>query len=74
MTWLISNIKEYVSPLTHSFVLEIGQVVTEPNKKQYFARLFSKIKTKQNDGDVFWWILGHVSLLKLEKYVEDDNR
>ncbi len=37
-------------------------------------RLFSKIKRKQDDGDVFWWILGHVSLLKLEKYVEDDNR
>ncbi len=34
---------------------------------------FSKIKIKQDDGDVFWWIFGHVSLLKLEKYVEDEN-
>ncbi len=57
-----------------SFVLEIGQVVTAPNSKQYYTPLFSKIKTKQDDGDVFWWILGHISLLKLEKYVEDDNR
>ncbi len=58
----------------HSFLLEIGQVVTAPNRKQYYTCLFSKIKTKQDDEDVFWWILGNVSLLKLEKYVEDDNR
>ncbi len=45
----------------HSFVLEIGQVVTAPNHKQYYARLFSKIKTKQDDGDVFWWIFRHVA-------------
>ncbi len=56
-----------------SFVLEIGQVMTAPNRKQYYTPLFSKIKTKQDDGDVFWWILGHISLLKLQKYVEDDN-
>ncbi len=30
--------------------------------------------TKQDDGDVFEWIFGDVSLLKLEKVVEDDNR
>ncbi len=35
---------------------------------------FSKIKTKQDDGDVFWWIFSYVNLLKLEKYVEDENR
>ena len=35
---------------------------------------FTSIKTKQDDGDVFWSIFGHVSLLKVEKYVEDDNR
>ncbi len=57
----------------HYFVLEIGQVMTVSNRKQYYICLFSKIKTKQDDGDVFWWILGHVSLLKLEKYFEDDN-
>ncbi len=57
-----------------SLVLEISQVVTAPNRKEDYAILFSKIQTKQKDGDVFWWILGHVSLLKLEKYVEDDNR
>ncbi len=34
----------------------------------------SKIKTKQDDGDVFWWMFGHVSLLKREKDVKDDNR
>ncbi len=44
-----------------------------PNRKLYYTHLFSKIKTKQDDGDVFWWIFGHVSLLKPEKYVEDDN-
>ncbi len=60
--------------MTHSFVLEIVEVMTAPNSKQYYASLFSQIKTKQDNGDVFWWILGHVSLLKLEKYVEDDNR
>ncbi len=57
-----------------SFVLEIGPFVNAPNPKQYYRRLFSKIKTKQEDGDVFCWLFGHVSLLKLEKYVEDDNR
>ncbi len=57
-----------------SFVLEIGQVITAPNQKQYYTRLFSKIKTKQDDGDVFWWIFGNVSLLKLDKYAEDNNR
>ncbi len=54
-------------------MLEISQVVTAPNRKQYYAHLFSKIKTKQDDGDVIWWISGNVNLLKLEKYVEDDN-
>ncbi len=29
--------------------------------------------TKQDDGDIFGWIFGHVSLLKLEKDVEDEN-
>ncbi len=57
-----------------SFVLEIGQVVTAPNRKQYYTHLLSKIKTKQDSEEVFRWILGHVSLLKLEKYIEDDNR
>ncbi len=71
---LTSNTKECARPLTCSFVLEISHVVTAPNRKQYYTRLFSKIKIKQDDGDVFWWIIGHVSLLKLEKYVEDDNR
>ncbi len=44
-----------------------------------------KNQTKQDDGDVFWWIFGYVSLLKLknmlkmkivklEIYVKDDNR
>ncbi len=74
MTWPISNTKERVRGLAHSSVLEIGQDVTVPNMKQYYARLLSKIKTKWDDGDVFWWISGHVSLLKLEKYVKDDNR
>ncbi len=74
MTWPISNIKECIRELAHSSVLEISQVVTAPNRKQYYACLFSKIKTIQDDGDVIWWISGHVSLLKLEKYVEDDNR
>ncbi len=41
---------------------------------RYYAHLFSKIKTKQDDGDAFRWISGHVSLSKLEIYVEDDNR
>ncbi len=67
MTWPIFNTKEHVRGLAHSSVLEIGQVVTAPNRKQYYARLFPKIKTKQDDGDVFWWISGHVSLLKLGK-------
>ncbi len=40
-----------------------------PNQNHYYACLFSKIKTKQ-DGHIFWWT---VSLLKLEKDVEDDN-
>ncbi len=44
-----------------------------PNQTQYYTRLFSKIKTKQDDGDAFWRILGYISLLKLEKYVDDDN-
>ncbi len=74
MTWQISNTNEHVRGLAHSSVLEINQVMTAPNRKQYYARLFSKIKTKQDDGDVIWWISGHVSLLKLEKYVEDNNR
>ncbi len=68
MTWPISNTKECVRGLAHSSVLEIGQDVTEPNRKQYYAHLFSKTKqnkTKWDDGDVFWWISGHVSLLKL---------
>ncbi len=29
--------------------------------------------TRQNDKDIFWWIFGHVSLLKFVKDVEDDN-
>ncbi len=72
-TWPISNTKECVRGLAHPFVLEIGQVMIAPNWKQYYARLFSKVKTKQDDEDAFWWIFGHVSLSKLEKYVEDDN-
>ncbi len=44
-----------------SFVFEICQVVTAPNRKQYYARLFSKIETKQDDGHVFRWIFGHVA-------------
>ncbi len=47
--------------------------MTAPNRKQYDTHLFSKLKTKQDDGVVFWWIVGHVSLLKLEKFVENDN-
>ncbi len=74
MTLPISNTKECVRGLAHSSVLDISQIVTAPNRKQYYASLFSKIETKQDDGDVIWWISGHVSLLKLEKYVEDDNR
>ncbi len=73
MTWPISNTKERFRGLAHSSVLENGQDTTAPTRKQYYTHLFSKIKTKRDDGDVFWWISGHVSLLKLEKYVEDDN-
>ncbi len=72
MTCPISNTKEHIGGLAHSSVLEISQVMTAPNRKKYYARLFPK-KQKQDDGDVIWWISGHVSLLKLEKYVEDDN-
>ncbi len=45
-----------------------------PNWNHYYGCLFSKMTTKQDDGDVFRWIFGYVSLLKLEKDVEDDNR
>ncbi len=38
-----------------------------PNQNHYYCYLFLKIKTKQDNGVVFWWIYGHVSLLKLEK-------
>ncbi len=41
---------------------------------QNYHDLFSRFKTKQDDADVFWWIFSHVSLLKLEKDVKDDNR
>ncbi len=45
-----------------------------PNQNHYYDCLFSKIETKQDDGDVFGWIFGHLNLLKLEKDVEDENR
>ncbi len=57
MTWPISNTKEHIRGLAHSSVLEISQVVTAPNRKQYYARLFSKIKTKQHDGMLSDWFL-----------------
>ncbi len=44
-----------------------------PNENYYYGCLFSKMTTKQDKGDVFGWIFGNVSLLKLEKDVEDDN-
>ncbi len=50
-----------------------AQCTCAPNWNYYYCCLFSKLKTKQDDGDVFWWVFGHISLLKLEKYVEDDN-
>ncbi len=45
-----------------------------PNQNHYYDCPFSKMTTKKDDGDVFGWIFGHVSLLKLEKHFEDDNR
>ncbi len=47
--------------------------VRAPNQNHYYCYLFSKIKTKQDDGNIFWWIFGHVSLLKFEKDAKDDN-
>ncbi len=47
--------------------------VHAPKRNLYYWCLFSKIKQKQDDGDVFWWIFGHVSLLILEKKFEDAN-
>ncbi len=44
------------------------------NRNHYYHCLFLKRKTKRDDEDVFWWIFGHVSLLKFVKDVEDDNR
>ncbi len=41
--------------------------VRTPNHNHYYRYLFSKFKTKQDEGDNFWCILSHVSLLKLEK-------
>ncbi len=55
----------------YSFVLEISQDCTQPETASVLKK---KPRTKQDDGDVFWWIFGHVSLLKLEKYIEDDYR
>ncbi len=47
MTWPISNTKERIRGLAHSSVLEIIQVMTAPNRKQYYTCLFSKITR--------WW-------------------
>ncbi len=44
-----------------------------PNQKQYYTISFQKSKQNKMMGDVFCWIFGHVSLLKLEKYVENEN-
>ncbi len=41
-----------------------------PNRNHYYGCLFSKMTTKQDDGNVFRWIFGHVSLLKLEKMLK----
>ncbi len=55
--------------MLHKKVRQVTGAQCAPN-----CCLFSKIKTKPDDGNVSWWIFGNVSLLKLEKDVEDDNR
>ncbi len=43
-------------------------------QNHYYGLSVFKNDNKTRLWDVFGWIFGHVSLLKLEKDVEDDNR
>ncbi len=55
MTWPISNTKEHVRGLAHSSVLEISQVVTALNRKQYYACLcFKSISFPAGNNAIIW--------------------
>ncbi len=76
MTYPISGKKECRSVRNWTTCMVTGGhcACAHPTGIIIMAACFQKSKQKQDDGDVFGWIFGHVSLLKLEKDVEDDNR